>query len=75
MDKFREPEASTDDELMAVVRRISAPVGDAEILPTVKVRSADTDAGFIIINAADLTDDHELFIKPGAGPARAGNLK
>lgn len=38
-------------------------------VPTVKVKSADTESGFIIINAADLTADHELHVDLVAAPA------
>ena len=40
--------------------------GDGTI-PTIKVKSADTESGFVIINAHDLTDKHELFAEPEAG--------
>ena len=38
-------------------------------IPTVKVKSADTESGFVIINESDLNDTHELYVDPVAAPA------
>lgn len=38
-------------------------------LPTVRVKSSDTALGYIIINGADLTADHELHADPVAAPS------
>ena len=48
-------------------------------IPTIKIKSADTESGFVIINAHDRRPEHELYVEPKAtkaiNAAVIGNLK